>query len=199
VEITLENGNLLSLQSNSEILLKRIRHDPETGEYENSFESDRGKIKAIVERLGKNSTFRVKTPSAVCGVRGTVMYLDISQGWTQAWYEGGQGDMTNTFSGDMVVLDPGQNSTSSSNGDLSNPAFTTTQQRITLEEFWAKGSPSNSPCFLGLENMGESLPARNALQRKAGGPEIVLTKSLAGLPRSKLVLPISLRGGIVRV
>ncbi len=181
VEITMENGNMLSLQANSEIFMKRIRHDPKTGEYENSFEADRGKIRAIVERLGKKSTFRVKTPSAVCGVRGTVMYLDITEGWTQAWYEGGQGDMTSLVSGDMVVLDPGQNSTANSAGNLGTPVYTTVKDRITLEEFWSQG--------VAMTNYSSGTGLRSPLATRPLPPGV--------LPPIGNLLPEDLPGGTI--
>ncbi|MEA3489229.1 MAG: FecR family protein, partial [Candidatus Omnitrophota bacterium] len=139
VRISLENGNMLSLQPNSEILLKIMRLDPKTGEYDNSFESDYGKIKAIVEKIGAKSSFKVKTPTAVCAVRGTVMYLDVGPGQTTAFYEGGGGEVTNLLSGESETVGAGQNSTADNMGNVSVPGNTTGEERMNLDETWESG------------------------------------------------------------
>ncbi len=141
VEIRLDNGNILSLQPDSEIVLKILRRDPKTGDYENSFESSTGKIKAVVEKLGKNSTFQVKTPTAMCGVRGTVMYLDVQPTATAAYYEGGYGEVTNTISGQSTMVEAGQNSVADNTGTVSAPAYTTNEQRLNMDEAWS-GDPA---------------------------------------------------------
>jgi len=139
VRIGLENGNVLALQPNSEILMKIMRQDPGSGEYDNTFESDYGKIKAIVEKLGDKSTFKVKTPTAVCAVRGTVMYLDVGQGGTDAFYEGGGGEVTSTISGDSQAVGAGQNTSADPFGNVSMPMDTTGDQRMGLDDTWEAG------------------------------------------------------------
>ena len=150
--IVLENGNNVAMQEKSEIYVQRLREDKKTGEFENLFESKYGKLKAVVEKLGKKSTFKVKTPTAVCGVRGTVMYLDINQGQTTAFYEGGSGDITNLVSGESEMVDSGKHSTSDSFGNITAPRETTTNDRMALEEKWEAGEvvgsyekPQNEP------------------------------------------------------
>ncbi|MFH1878279.1 MAG: FecR family protein [Candidatus Omnitrophota bacterium] len=136
VKITLENGNIISLKPDSEIEITRLRLNKYTGEYENMFKSDYGKIKSIVEKLGEKSTFKIKTPSAVCGVRGTVMYLDIAKTGTKAFYEGGGGYLRNIISGLARELSVGQNASSDISGNITQPADTTAMERLFLEEAW---------------------------------------------------------------
>ncbi|MFH1189369.1 MAG: FecR family protein [Candidatus Omnitrophota bacterium] len=137
--VSFENGNLLILQSNSRVMLATMRKDPKTGEFDNTFESDGGKIKAVVEKLGKKSTFRVKTPTALCGVRGTVMYVNVAAGATQAFYEGGGGVVTNPVSGDTAFVESGQNTVSTSAGQVSAPIATSTEAKMTLDASYDYG------------------------------------------------------------
>jgi hypothetical protein len=139
VNISFENGNLLDLQNNSRILLATLRKDPKTGEFENTFESDGGKIKAVVEKLGKKSAFRVKTPTALCGVRGTVMYVNVAAGATQAFYEGGGGTVTNPVSGDTAFVESGQNTVSTGTGQISAPVTTSVEAKMTLSASYDYG------------------------------------------------------------
>lgn len=137
VEITLDNGNIVNLQANSELLLKTLRKDSKTGQYENVMESEYGKIKAIVEKLGTKSTFKIKTPTAVCGVRGTVMYLNVDpSAGTQVFYEGGDGYVTSLSSGETQDVTAGQNSFVDSVGGISTPSATTDEQRGAIDESW---------------------------------------------------------------
>jgi hypothetical protein len=69
-QIRFDNGNSVNLQPNSQITIKTLRRDPKTGEYENILESKHGKIKAVVEKLPGKSKFHIRTPVALCGVRG---------------------------------------------------------------------------------------------------------------------------------
>ncbi len=161
VEFILENGNTINMQPNSEILLKSVKYDPKSKEYENLFESDYGKIKAVIEKVGKKSTFKIKTPTAVCGARGTVMYLNISQTDTTAFFEGGQGDLTNLLSGDATVIDAGENSTADASGRISVPVETGSNQIMGMDEaFDGPGSmegysrPEGTMSYEGSEGGG---------------------------------------------
>jgi len=135
-EIILENGNIIEMQPGSDLTIKRMRYNPKTKEYENLFKSDYGKIKAVIEKVGEKSTFKVKTPSAVCGARGTVMYLNITSVDTTAFFEGGAGDITSLISGDNAIIDAGQNSTADSMGNVSMPVDTTGGQMMKLDEMF---------------------------------------------------------------
>ncbi|MFH1754059.1 MAG: FecR family protein [Candidatus Omnitrophota bacterium] len=135
-QIRLDNGNYVMLKPGTGLKVVKIERDPKTGTYKNVFEAKTGKLKAVVEKLGKGSSFEVRTPVATCGVRGTVMYLNIKSDWTQAFYEGGGGYMKNTISGEQIDIGSGHNAFANMSGRISNPIFTTTQQRMDLDEAW---------------------------------------------------------------
>lgn len=139
VSILFENGNVLDLQADSRILLATLQRDPRTGEFDNTFESDEGRIKAVVEKLGKKSAFRVKTPSALCGVRGTVMYVNVTAGSTQAFYEGGGGIVTNPVSGNTTLVESGQNTVSTIAGTISTPTITPADTNMKLDASYNYG------------------------------------------------------------
>ncbi|MFH1594322.1 MAG: FecR family protein, partial [Candidatus Omnitrophota bacterium] len=136
LEIVLGNGSKIYLEANTELSFTKLRYDPKTGEYENTFESKYGKIKAIVEKKSKESTFQVKTPVAVVGVRGTIMYLNIQPTSTQAFYEGGPGVITSTTTGQSSDIGAGQNSTADASGVITPPVYTSSQQRSALDQSW---------------------------------------------------------------
>jgi len=178
VEITLDNGNKLSLNSSSEIIIKNLKQDTKTGNYENTFESDYGKIKAIVEKIGSKSTFEVKTPNAVCGVRGTIMYLDIVTALTTAYYEGGDGFMMSLISGLTEDIGPGQHSSADMQGNLLSPLNTTRQQRMAFVAAWGLLASGGD-----LGDLGQNTPGANLPHKPVGGKVIdprLIQKLLAG-------------------
>ncbi len=134
VEVRLGNGNTILLHDNTELAFITMKYDPATGEFENTFKSEKGKVKAVIEKLGKKSVFQIKTPMAVCGARGTVMYLDISAAATQAFYEGGGGIITSTISSKTQMIEAGQNSVADAVGAISAPAFTPSEQKVSLDQ-----------------------------------------------------------------
>ncbi|MDP3804621.1 MAG: FecR domain-containing protein, partial [Candidatus Omnitrophota bacterium] len=78
VEIKFDNGCGLNLKPNTQITITKLIIDPRTGEYQNLFESSKGKIRARIENLKGKSSFEIKTPIAICGARGTIMYVLIT-------------------------------------------------------------------------------------------------------------------------
>ena len=140
VEIALDNGNILNLKPNTELKIVKLVMDPKTGEYENTFESSMGSIMAKVEGLKGQSTFKIKTPVAVCGVRGTIMYLEVSPGAVTAFFEGGAGYMQDLISGLEQTVEAGYNSYADQNGISTNTTPTTDQQRLDWGSGWDPGS-----------------------------------------------------------
>ncbi|MCX5715467.1 MAG: FecR family protein [Candidatus Omnitrophica bacterium] len=138
-EIRLDN-NAINMKPNTKLMIIRLAINPETGEYENIFELTIGKIKARIENLKGKSKFEVKTPLAVCGARGTILYVDVSPSGTTLFVEGGMGYITNTINGISQNLDIGQNMSIAATGTVSAPAYTTPQDRQSFGEGWDPGN-----------------------------------------------------------
>jgi hypothetical protein len=182
VEIRLDNGNTIYLQANSELAFEELKLDAATKEYANVFKADRGKIKAIVEKHGRQSTFEVKTPQAVCGPRGTVMYLDIDDDETEAFFEGGPGLITSTITGNQMNIAPGYHSSANTQGFITTPTVTSTSQRMNLEQTWP-GAPATDGYLQPtgpegtfqqslIQPVGEGLPTPDIT------PEVILAQNI---------------------
>ncbi|MDB4349492.1 FecR domain-containing protein [Omnitrophica bacterium] len=168
VEIRMDNGNYVSLQPNTEVKLTRLKQDPKTGEYENILESKGGKLKAVIEKLEGKSMFKVKTPTAVCGIRGTVMYLNITMIKTWAFCEGGGGEIESLVSGKLKIIESGHNAYADDTGFVSEPQYTTNDQRMYFDEVWRSGSGAegySSP----QDNTGEGVAPADTV-KKGGHP-----------------------------
>ncbi len=71
VGLRLENGNTIFLEPQTELSIESLRCDTGSGNYENKFNMPKGRVFGVVKRINPQSTFAVKTPVAICGVRGT--------------------------------------------------------------------------------------------------------------------------------
>ncbi|MFA5164422.1 MAG: FecR family protein [Candidatus Omnitrophota bacterium] len=137
-EFKIENGNIITLQQNSNVTISRLSRDGK-GEYENLFESTGGKIRAQVEKLKGNSKFEVKTPNAVACVRGTVLFLNILPNLTNAYFEEGNGVLRSIISGTTQNVPMGTGSTVDGNGNISNPLPPSDDQKSGWHEGWEFG------------------------------------------------------------
>ncbi|MFH0732361.1 MAG: FecR domain-containing protein [Candidatus Omnitrophota bacterium] len=134
--VCLDNGNMIYCQSGTELGVETLNYD------QNNFESSNGSLKFVVgggvaqQSTGQVATVQVRTPTAVCGVRGTVMYVNTQEGSTRSFFEGGDGFMTSTISGETADIVAGQNATIDVSGVISAPVYTSNEQREGLDQTW---------------------------------------------------------------
>ncbi len=171
VEIVLESGRVIQLQPNTRLSIKKLSRDPKTGAREDLFESTLGKIRVSVEKLKANSKFEIKTPTAIAGVRGTVMYLNIVPEGTTVFFEGGTGYIGNMGLGGQVIVKDvgdGKNASVDDKGHVSDPAPTQPTQRQSMEGGWdpqaekfgysnpdSQGANETREAFSSLNERGE--------------------------------------------
>ena len=138
-EIKFDNGNGINLKPDTRITVTRLLFDPKTREYENLFEAASGKVRARIENLKGKSKFEIKTPQAICGARGTIMYLDIAPGSTRAYFEGGSGYLRSTITGLEQAVPMGTNAYADRSGAVSQAAQTSNQDRMDTGSGWDPG------------------------------------------------------------
>lgn len=140
VEIRLDNNNAINMKPNSKLLVIKLAFNPETGEYENIFELTIGKIKARIEGLKGKSKFEIKTPLAICGARGTILYVNTLPNLVESFVEGGNGYITSILSGDTQEIPGGQSSSADNQGGVSPPVTPDQEQRQSFSEGFDPGS-----------------------------------------------------------
>ncbi len=140
IEVLLDNNNAINLKPNTKLKIIKLAISPQTGEFENIFEVTLGKIKARIENLKGNSKFEVKTPQAICGARGTIMYIHVLHSLTKSFFEGGKGYIENILSGRSQNVGAGQNASADDGGGVSDPAYTSEEERQSYGEGWDPGN-----------------------------------------------------------
>ncbi|MBL7072070.1 MAG: FecR domain-containing protein [Candidatus Omnitrophica bacterium] len=149
VELRLDNGNIINLKPNSTIILESLRRNTETGEYENLFQANLGNIRAKVQKLKGDSKFEIRTPTAVCSVRGTTLYMVILPGLTTVYFEHGDGALTSLVSQVSRVVQDGNTASADDKGNVSDPIETSDDQKSDWSSGWESGedigySPADS-------------------------------------------------------
>ena len=139
VEIRLDNNNAINMKPNSKLLIVKLAFNPGTGEYENIFELTIGKIKARIEGLKGKSKFEIKTPLAICGARGTILYVNALPNLTESFVEGGDGYIRSIVSGDTQEIPGGQSSSADNQGGVAPPVVVDQGQRESFSEGFDAG------------------------------------------------------------
>jgi len=186
VEISLSNGNKIALQPYTEMIFDTLRYDSASGSYENTLAITKGRLSAVVERTTKQLTFQVKTPTSVCGVRGTFVEVVVTppvqaaapgaeavastQPTTQVFFEGGNGYVTGLLTGQTQEIGAGQNATVDNLGKVSEPIVTPPEQRNVMFQTWTSaqtmGSYSTAEGGAGVATN----TAQQPMPQAAGGP-----------------------------
>lgn len=136
IEIRLDNNNAINLKPNTKLSIIKLLLNPSTKEFENIFEVTIGNVKARIEGLKGNSKFEVKTPTAVCGARGTIIYIKVTPSATNLFLEGGGGYIINPLSDLTQNVGAGQGSTSDYTGAVSIPIYLSDSERQSYGEGW---------------------------------------------------------------
>jgi translation initiation factor IF-1 len=136
IEIRLENGNVVTLQQNSNLILEKLSSDNKTGDYENLLESKSGKLRAQVQKIKGNSKFEIKTPNAVACVRGTIMYLNILPNLTNSYFEEGNGVLRSLISNTVKDVPLGTGASADNAGNVSDPTPPNDNQMSEWHQGW---------------------------------------------------------------
>ncbi len=105
-EVTFNDGNQLRLAANTRLKITAYAVGEKKSNFLNLF---RGKMQSMVKNLGKGSTYEVRTPTAVCGVRGTDFFTFFQNGVSGAIFKEGTGYGYNSnMPNDVKVITAGQ-------------------------------------------------------------------------------------------
>ncbi len=87
-EIKFLDGNILRLAENTRLRVSQYQPEEGRKSYFNLF---RGKTQAVVDKLQKKGTFEIHTPTAICGVRGTMFFAYFQNGQSGFAFQRGSG------------------------------------------------------------------------------------------------------------
>jgi len=106
-----------------------------------------GELRAIIKKVSSPSDFKVRTPTAICGARGTIFYIMTTGTETRVFVTDGSVDFTNPASGDTYVVVENMSSISALSGTVSEPVELTGAEKDQALAGWSGviGEPYTEP------------------------------------------------------
>ncbi len=102
-EVTFTDGNMMRIAENTRIRITQYSTEAGQKSYFNLF---RGKTQAVVDKIKKGSNFEVHTPTAICGVRGSIFVSMYINGQSSFVFSRGAGYGYNINQPDKIVTIP---------------------------------------------------------------------------------------------
>ena len=164
VKIEIVNGNIIYLKADSLLVIDDLSHNDFIGKYNNIFSTNKARLKAEVKAKQNINKFEIRTPTAIAGVRGTTLYLNVEPLFTRLFVENGSAVVENPVSGKSVEVPPGLSTSSDNSGQVSEPAPPPPEQQ---QEFQASWEP--------VPEGTETAPAEDAPQQEAQAEQAAQT------------------------
>ncbi len=127
----------VTLKADSELSVEQLLWDATSKKVKVKLKN--GALRAILNRLGEDSEFKVKTPNAVCGVRGTIFYVMIEGILTRLYVEDGLVQFRNEISGETRDVGQGMSAASSDDGKVSEPSEPPAAEKDAIAGGWDAG------------------------------------------------------------
>ncbi len=137
LELILLDGSNIQLKENSSLTIRNLGINSR-GNRDTLLECRRGKLRIEVMELDAASSFKIKTPVAVAGVRGTLFFMDVSGTSSKlfvdknskgVWFE-------NTKTGRGYLVREGYGSNTYRDGSIRPPQMLSKEERDEWRQMW---------------------------------------------------------------
>ena len=129
--IYLKSIGRITLKEDTSLKIAKLASEEADGGKHTELEVLSGDVKVLVEGLGSDSTFKVKTPTAVCGVLGTIFYVNTDGSSTGMFVEKGNVSFGNTSGGASHGVNQGSSSNSNNQGKVTNPKAVSQEEKAS--------------------------------------------------------------------
>ncbi|MCG3173437.1 MAG: hypothetical protein GMKNLPBB_01634 [Myxococcota bacterium] len=108
VKIFLKDGSVVALGRKSKMTFQEFKYDAGTNTRTSTIQLATGQLKALIGKaFSANSSFKVKTNTAVAGVRGTHLVIEAGAGFTNVLTIDGEVEVQSPDGSGSVILGPG--------------------------------------------------------------------------------------------
>lgn len=98
-----------------------------------------GQARVILNKIGAASDFKVRTPSAICGARGTIYYIMVTETETRVFVEDGAVDFGTPDGENVYIVVQNMESIATIAGELSEPRELFGEERDNILAGWDPG------------------------------------------------------------
>ena len=109
----------IALKKNTELVIKDLVWTDATRTAD--LNMSKGELRAMINKVKGPSQFKVRTPTAICGARGTVFYVMITGNETRVFVTDGAVDFSNTNGENTYVVVQNMTAISDVSGTVSEP------------------------------------------------------------------------------
>ena len=109
----------VALKKNTEIVIKNLIWTDATRTAD--LNMSKGELRAMINKVKGPSQFKVRTPTAICGARGTVFYVMVTGNETRVFVTDGAVDFSNSNGENTYVVVQNMSAISDLSGTVSEP------------------------------------------------------------------------------
>ena len=155
LRIKLKDQSVLTLGPEGHLKLNHFEFKPEEEERSALFDMVKGKLRVFARDLEtyQQKDFKIKTPTAICGVRGTLFLVWVqSDTVTKVYCFKNEIEVANVFAPEeVIVLTPSYSSDIVLKNAPTPPAFTTPQQQQDAIKELGQGQGTEKPVGSGVQ------------------------------------------------
>jgi len=145
VKIAFADGNTLYIKKDSVVIVETLARDAKTQKYDAVFRVTKARLKAQIDDKQGLNNFEIRTPVVVCGVRGTILYVNARPGFAEVFVERGSAFLRNVASGREMEIPQGLATTSDKSGNIAEPETPAPEQLAEMQEGWEPLLPPPPP------------------------------------------------------
>jgi len=166
VKIAFADGNVLYIKKESLVIVEALSRDAKTKKVDAVFKTTKARLKAQIDNSGSLKKFEIRTPVVVCGVRGTVLYLNARPGFADVFVERGNVFLRSPVSGQERELPPGMATKADKSGNITEPEPPTPEELAEMQEGWEPEPPAEEGA---VEPPGEQVVLADAAADSSTG------------------------------
>jgi hypothetical protein len=125
----------VALKSNTEVIVEELIWNDKARKA--GLNMPIGELRAVIRKIDTPSDFKVKTPTAICGARGTVFYVMTTGTETRVFVTEGAIDFTNPASGNTYVVVQNMSAISELSGSVTEPRELTGDEKAQALAGWS--------------------------------------------------------------
>jgi hypothetical protein len=116
-------GSTVSVRPNTEMTIDEMMWDAAVRKVNLTMGS--GELRTIINKVNTPSEFKIKTPTAICGARGTVFYVKATPTSTSIYVGEGSVDIVNPVTGEVYTVVAGMVIMINADGSTPGPVVAT--------------------------------------------------------------------------
>ncbi|MGE5280491.1 MAG: FecR domain-containing protein [Deltaproteobacteria bacterium] len=170
-KIAFGDGNFLFVKKNSVVIIDALARDEASGKYDAAVKATKARLKLQIDNKESLHSFEIRTPVVVCGVRGTILYVNARPGFADVFVERGDAFVRSPISGEERELPAGLATQTDRLGQIADPLPPPPEQLAEMQEGWEPLPPPPPPGGTMTDGTAPPPPGGTTTQTAPPPPE----------------------------